>query len=78
MAKKKETSTNNISITPKFMWMGCGYRAHLMGDSTDSRLVIILPGGTEAIVIPKATAKQWEKKISCNKKTVKNKSKEMK
>lgn len=54
MAKKKET------ITPTTMWMGCGYKAHLMNDSTDSRLVIICPGGQEAIILPRATAEQWE------------------
>ncbi len=54
MAKKKET------ITPTTMWMGCGYKAHLMDDSTDSRLVIICPGGQEAIILPRATAEQWE------------------
>lgn len=53
MAKKKET------ITPTTMWMGCGYKAHLMDDSTDSRLVIICPGGQEAIILPRATAEQW-------------------
>ena len=54
MAKKKEI------ITPTTMWMGCGYKAHLMDDSTDSRLVIICPGGQEAIILPRATAEQWE------------------
>lgn len=53
MAKKKE------SITPKIMWMGCGYRASLIGDDTDSSLVIICPGGQEAIILPRATAEQW-------------------
>jgi len=54
MAKKKE------SITPTTMWIGCGYRASLMGDDCDSNLVIICPGGQEAIILPRATAEQWE------------------
>lgn len=53
MAKKKE------SISPTIMWMGCGYRASLMGDDTNSSLVIICPGGQEAIILPRATAEQW-------------------
>lgn len=53
MAKKKE------SIFPAVMWMGCGYRAHLMGDDCNSSLVIICPGGQDAVIIPRATEKQW-------------------
>jgi len=52
--------TKNIeSLTPSVMWMGCGYRAHLMGEDCDSSLVIICPDGQEAIIIPRATDEQW-------------------
>lgn len=56
MAKKKES----IAATPTNMWMGCGYRAHLMDVDGNSNLVIILPGGQESIILPTVTAEQWE------------------